>query len=79
MAKAKLINLGALVTQPINEQPKTVLKSITEREGKGIVVRFTYAQWRMLKELSLETDTSIQQITIGALREKIAKDFGKDF
>ena len=79
MAKAKTIDLGALVTQAPTEAPKAASTFTTEREGKGIVIRFTYAQWRLLKELAIETDSSIQQITITALRNKVASDFGKDF
>ncbi len=79
MAKAKTIDLGALVTQVPTEAPKIASTFSTEREGKGIVIRFTYAQWRLLKELSIETDTSIQQITIAALKDRVTRDFGKDF
>lgn len=83
MAKPKVINMGALIYQgtPAAEQTPNASEKMAaaERDGKGIVIRFTYAQWRILKELSMETDTSIQQIAIGAIKEKIAKDFGKNF
>ena len=83
MAKPKIINMGALIGQgsPAVEQAPKITENVaaSEREGKGIVIRFTYAQWRILKELSMETDTSIQQIAIGAIKDKISKDFGKFF
>ena len=83
MATPKVINMGALIDQgaPAAERATRATEKVAaaERDGKGIVIRFTYAQWRMLKELSMETDTSIQQIAIGAIKDKISKDFGKDF
>ena len=84
MAKPRHIDMSALVGTVADAKQSPPPEAVapvkaSKDDEKGIVIRFTYAQWRLLKELSIEEETSIQKITIGALREKLAKDYGNDF